>query len=151
VTGRALLVLAGLAAALPALSQAPTGALRGMMKPGLYEKSIEQILPGIKTQRSTRQDCHTEADVDSFAEEEDAACKTTDFQLTGAKATYRAVCKRSRDPSKTTSIDSVVDVQLTFEEGGFSKEARTTFTVSDKPMVVVQRYQARYLGDCPAK
>ena len=140
-----LLVCAG------AWGQAPKGAFKDKVKPGLYEVRTEADMgnmPGVppdkKKQVTTRKECITAASMDSFTEEKDRNCQTRDFRMTGGNASFQVVCKGNGEMTS--------NVTMTFKPSGYVTDSKVTMKPASGPAInLSQHAESKYLGPCPKK
>ncbi len=153
-TKSALLALAaGLAAAPLALAQDPFSAMKGKVKPGLYNYKMEMDMgqvpgapPGMGKQVMNMQHCVTPEDIEKgelTAKREMKNCTISNFRMSGNTASYRTVCKGEVE----MSADSVV----TFVPDGYRINMKMAMNQGGQVMNMNQAMEAKHVGPCPAK
>ena len=122
-------------------------ALKGKMKPGLYEVLAEvdmSDVPGVpadkKRQSSKSQECITQEEVDKGVDL-DPACPVKSFASTASEVSFASVCRDG----------TTAETKLTFNAAGYTADMKSTQQHQGKPIVITQKMRARYLGACPAK
>lgn len=130
----------------------PFSALKGKIKPGLYENKMEMEMPGMPAgmgkQAFSNQTCLTDADLEKGAAfnkgrdgKSPSDCEVTDFKLSGNSASYRMVCKGA-NPMEADSV-------INFTPNGYKGITKMSMVSAGKPMNMTSNIEARYLGACP--
>lgn len=150
------LVLAAAIAATGALAQSPADAMKGKMKPGLYNYKMEMDMgqvpgmpAGMGKQTMNMQHCVTPKDIEQgqVGKGRDSKgpsnCEMQDFKMSGNTATYRMVCKGEGAMT--------ADNKITFVPDGFDMTMKMAMDRGGQKMNMTQNMQGRYAGPCPAK
>jgi len=136
----------------------PLSALKGKMKPGLYDYKMEMDMgqmqgmpPGMGKQTMNMQHCVKQEDIESggFTKGRDGKgmenCKVDNFKMSGSTASYTMVCKGGPD----MTADNVI----TFMGDGYKMDMKMAMAAQQgRPaMNMTQHMEAKYIGACPAK
>ena len=138
--------------AAPVVLAGPFDAIKGKMKPGMYENKIEMDMgnvpgmpPGMGKQTMTNQHCVTEKDIEDGgvakggkARNKDGDCEIKDVTMSGNTATYKMVC-----PKGTTG-----DAKMTFTGSGYVMDVNMNIDQGGHKMTMKQRTEGKYLGPC---
>lgn len=144
-----ILTLAALCAASLAAAAGPFDAVKGKMKPGLYDYKMTMEMPGMPAGMGGRpfafQHCVTQKDIDEggFAKGKDPNqqnCEVKDFKMSGNTASYTMECK-GQAPMKG-------DVKMTFLDNGFNSDMRMSMTQGGQVMNMSQKMEGRLVGPC---
>jgi hypothetical protein len=148
----ALLALAaGLVAAPLALAQNPFDAMKGKVKPGLYNYRMEMDMgqvpgapPGMGKQTMNMQHCMTQQDVErgelSAKKDMPKDCKISDFKMSGNTASYRVAC--------TGEFKMASDNVITFVPDGYRMAMKMQMDQGGQKMNMTQNLEAKYAGPC---
>lgn len=130
----------------------PFDALKGKVKPGLYEMKMEtdmsgnpNIPPQYARQSMTMQHCVSEQDLekgDAFSRGRDGKgpdpkCEIRDMKMSGNSATYTMVCPKMQ-----------ADAKMTFNASGYVMDMKMTMDQGGRPMTVSQHMESRLVGPC---
>ena len=153
---KTVLVLAAAFAATGALAQSPADAMKGKMKPGLYNYKMEMDMgqvpgmpAGMGKQTMNMQHCVTQKDIEQgqVGKGRDGKgpsnCEMQDFKMSGNTATYRMVCKGEGAMT--------ADTRITFVPDGFNMDMKMAMDRGGQKMNMAQKMEGRYAGPCPAK
>lgn len=150
------IVLAAALAATGALAQSPADAMKGKMKPGLYNYKMEMDMgqvpgmpAGMGKQTMNMQHCVTQKDIEQGQVgkgrdgKANSNCEMKDFKMSGNTATYKMVCKGEGAMT--------ADNKITFVSDGFDMTMKMAMDRGGQKMNMTQNMQGRYAGPCPAK
>jgi Protein of unknown function (DUF3617) len=150
------LVLAAALVATGALAQSPADAMKGKMKPGMYNYKMEMDMgqvpgmpAGMGKQTMNMQHCLTPQDIERGQVGKKGEgkgpenCEMKDFKMSGNTATYKMVCKG--DGAMTA------DNKITFLSNGFDMTMKMAMDRGGQKMNMTQNMEGRYVGPCPAK
>ena len=153
---KTVLVLAAALAATGALAQSPADAMKGKMKPGLYNYKMEMDMgqvpgmpAGMGKQTMNMQHCVTPQDIERGQVgkgrdgKANSNCEMKDFKMSGNTATYKMVCKGEGAMT--------ADNKITFVSDGFDMTMKMAMDRGGQKMNMTQNMQGRYAGPCPAK
>ena len=126
-------------------------ALKGKLKPGLYEMVVESDMtnmPGFPKdkakQTEKRQQCVTQKEIDAGIEN-DPNCPMTAFAASGNTVNTSATCKDG------ASLES----KMTFNSSGYVAEMKVSGKQGTQAFGATHKMTARYIGPCkeqaPAK
>ena len=128
----------------------PFDAMKGKMKPGMYEMKMDMdmsgnpnIPPQYAKQSHTMQHCVTEQDLEkgAFTRGRDGKspsdCEFKDVNVSGNTASYKMVC-----PKMTA------DTKMTFNGSGYTMDMNMTMDQGGKPMAVKQHMESKLIGSC---
>ena len=115
--------------------------LKGKVKPGLYDITVQLEAPGEKPQSSTMQSCTSERNLDKgvlFGDgESGSSCEVKGFTMSGDTAAYSVACK-----GKPVFV---TDHKVTVMGGGFNAVSTTKV---DGKAIMTTKAQAKYAGPC---
>ena len=128
----------------------PFAAMKGKVKPGMYENKMEMEIPGMPPgmgpQSFTNKTCLTEADLEkgaAFNKGRDGKaqdCEIKDFKMTGSGATYKMACKGANKMEGDTA--------LTFMPDGYKGVTKMSMMQGGQAMNVTSKFESKYLGAC---
>jgi Protein of unknown function (DUF3617) len=129
----------------------PFAAMKGKVKPGMYENKMEMEIPGMPAgmgpQSFTNKTCLTDADLEkgaAFNKGRDGKaasdCAVKDFKMTGSGATYKMVC--------TGASKMEGDTTLTFMPDGYKGVTKMSMMQGGQAMNVTSKFESKYLGTC---
>jgi hypothetical protein len=119
-------------------------ALKGRVKPGLYETTVESdagnmagVAADKRKQTQTSQYCITAQDIDKGVDD-DPNCPVKAFASSGNQLSYSSLC----------SDGAATDTRMTFTSSGYVAEMKVSGMHKGKPFSTTQKMTARRLGDC---
>ena len=153
---RAKLVLAACLATLsaPAFAAGPFDQMKGKVKEGQYESTMEMDMSGIPgmpkgmgAQKHTFSQCVTAQDIEkgdvTRGRGQDGKpnnCEIKNFKMSGNTASYTMVCKGGPDMTG--------DVKMTFVPNGYDMDMKMAMNHGGQVMNMNQKMQSRRTGDC---
>lgn len=130
----------------------PFDALKGKMKPGLYETKVDMDMgampgmpPGMGKHSTTQQHCVSDKDIEEggFGKSRDRKgegdCDIKDVKMSGNTTTYKMVC-----PKGNMSADG----KMTFTGNGYVMDINMTMDQGGQKMNMKQHTEGKYLGPC---
>ena len=156
-------IVAIAAFALPSAALAQFEQFKGKMKEGLYEYKMDMDMgqvpgmpPGMGKQSHTMQHCVTAQDIEKGTMGKGGQgkmpenCEVKDFKMNGNTATYRTVCKGSKD-GKGPPMDMTADNKITFRDNGYTMDMKMAMDQGGHMMNMNQHMEGKYLGPCNGK
>ena len=150
---KTVLVLAAALAATGALAQSPADAMKGKMKPGLYNYKMEMDMgqvpgmpAGMGKQTMNMQHCVTPQDIERGQVgkgrdgKANSNCEMKDFKMSGNTASYKMVCKGENAMT--------ADNTITFVPDGYKMVMKMAMDHGGQKMNMTQNMEAKYLGPC---
>jgi hypothetical protein len=146
-----LALAASLAATPFALAQNPFDAMKGKVKPGLYNYKMEMDMgqvpgapAGMGKQTMNMQHCLTPQDLEkgelTAKKEMPKDCKISDFKMSGSTASYRVAC--------TGEFKMASDNVITFVGDGYRMAMKMQMDQGGQKMNMAQNIEAKYAGPC---
>jgi hypothetical protein len=134
-----------------ALAATPAEQLKGKVKEGLYENTMEMDMSGVPgmpkgmgVQKHTGTVCVTAQDIEKGmapkapGREGSGDCEIQDFKMSGNKASYKMVCKGTM----------TADANMTFIDNGYDMDLKMAMNQGGQVMNMTQKIQSRYKGPC---
>src|SRR5262249_1184900 len=128
----------------------PFDALKGKMKPGMYEDKIDVDMgqvqgmpPGMGKPSQPTQHCVTQEDIDKGQaakgprEPGKGGCEIKNMNMSGNTATYTMECPNMKG-----------DARMTFTGDGYKMDMKTSVVQGNQTMNMTQHMEAKYLGAC---
>ena len=130
----------------------PFDAMKGKVKEGQYETTMETDMSGIPgmpkgmgTQKTSHSHCVTAKDIDEGtmarpSSKDGGDCEIKDFKMSGNTASYTMVCKGA------TAMTA--DARMTFVDNGYNMDMKMAMNQGGQVMNMTQKIQSRYTGPC---
>lgn len=140
-----------------ALAAGPFDQMKGKVKEGQYETTMEMDMSGIPgmpkgmgAQRHSFSHCVTAEDIArgdvTKGRGQDGKpnnCEVKDFKMSGNTASYTMVCKGGPDMTG--------DVKMTFVPNGYDMDMKMAMNHGGQVMNMNQKMQSRHVGPCTGK
>ena len=149
------LLAACLATASTLVFAGPFDQMKGKVKEGQYETTMEMDMSGIPgmpkgmgMQKSTFSHCVTAEDIEKGRVTKGGGrdgkspenCEVKDFKMSGNTASYTMVCKGGPDMT--------ADAKMTFVDNGYDMDMKMAMNQGGQVMNMNQKMQSRRVGDC---
>jgi hypothetical protein len=153
-----IVLAACLATATAAFAAGPFDAMKGKVKEGQYETTMEMDMSGIPgmpkgmgTQKHTFTHCVTADDIEKGKVTKGGGrdgkspenCEVKDFKMSGNTASYTMECKGGPDMT--------ADAKMTFVENGYDMDMKMAMNQGGQVMNMNQKMKSRLVGPCTGK
>ena len=148
-----ILLAACLAAATTLAVAGPFDQMKGKVKEGQYETTMETDMSGIPgmpkgmgTQKTSHSHCVTAKDIDEGTMARPSGkdggdnCEIKDFKMSGNTASYTMVCKGATQMK--------ADAKMTFIANGYDMDMKMAMNQGGQVMNMTQKIQSRHVGPC---
>jgi hypothetical protein len=147
------LLAACLAAASTVAFAGPFDQMKGKIKEGQYDTTVEMDMSGIPgmpkgmgAQKSSHSHCVTAKDIEDgkvarpSGKDGGDNCEVKDFKMSGNTASYTMVCKGA--------AQMTADAKMTFVSNGYDMDLKMAMNQGGQVMNMAQKIQSRHVGPC---